>query len=122
MKAYYDKKPSAVEPVGNGNHLYRWNIEEETVTMHEGMENEPIDRIQYVCEEATINGEPAYDKCVEAVIRSRWSSDAEMALINKYNGYQLGIHQDSSIDTEYKEFLSFVNDAKEMVRRDLGIE
>ena len=21
MKAYYDKKPSAVEPVGNGNHL-----------------------------------------------------------------------------------------------------
>ena len=59
---------------------------------------------------------------MEAVIRSRWSADAEMALINKYNGYQLGIHRDSSIDGEYKEFLSFVAETKEMVRKDLGIE
>lgn len=58
-RAFYDVKPQALEAVGNGNYLYRWDIQEEEIQseiMQLG-EEEPIasvDRIQYSCCEATI--------------------------------------------------------------------
>ena len=48
--AYYDHEPSVFEAVGNGNYLYRWDIQEETVEREEG--GEPT--VQWSCKETTV--------------------------------------------------------------------
>lgn len=126
-RAYYDSKPSAFEAVGNGNYLYRWDIQEETIQremMKDGSE-EPIasvERVQYSCREVTIHGKPEYGKCVEAVIRSDYSAEAELALINQFNAYQQGVLSDAGVVSEYEEYLAFVSSVKSMVKEDLEIE
>lgn len=122
-RAYYDAKPKALEAVGNGDYLYHWDIQEETVqAMQEGSEYPVTERTQFSCFETVIHGEPTYDKCVEAVIRNNYTSDAELAMLNKYNSYQTGIISDDSIVTEYEQYLQFVASTKDMVRKDLEIE
>lgn len=124
-RAYYDTKPPKLEAVGNGNYLYRWDIQEEEVKheiMQEGKE-EPVSsvkKIQYSCREVTIHGKPEYGKCVEAVIRSDYSAEAELALVNKYNAYQQGLDVEADIVNEYTKYLSLVANVKRQVRKDLG--
>lgn len=126
-RAYYDKKPSAFEAVGNGDYLYHWDIQEETIQremMQDGSE-EPIasvERVQYSCRDVTIHGKPEYGKCVEAVIRSDYSAEAELSLINQFNAYQQGVSSDAGVVSEYEEYLAFVLSVKSMVREDLEIE
>lgn len=118
MKAYYDAKPSTLEAVGNGNYLYRWDIKEETAP---GMESGEGERTQWTCREVTIHGEPSYGKCVEAVIRSDYSAEAELSLINQYYAYQTGVTSDASVVEEYEEYLAYVAGIKEMVKKDMEI-
>lgn len=126
-RAYYDAKPKALEAVGNGNYLYRWDIKEEEVQsdfMQEGSD-EPLvseKRVQYSCCEATILGNPTYDKCVEAVIRDRYTAEQEMALVNKFNSYMNSVSTDGTGVDEYNEYLKYISDAKLMVKRDLELE
>lgn len=126
-RAYYDSKPTAFEAVGNGNWLYRWDIQEEKVqpeAMQEGSE-EPIasvERVQYSCREVTVHGKPEYGKCVEAVIRSDYSTESEFSLINQYNAYQQGVSSDASVVSEYEEYLAYVSSVKAMVKKDFDIE
>lgn len=121
-RAFYDARPKALEAVGNGDYLYHWDIQEETVqTMQGGSEDPVTERTQYSCLEAVIHGDPTYDKCVEAVIRNNYTSDEELAMLNKYNSYQTGIIADDSIVTEYEQYLQFVAATKEMARKDFGI-
>lgn len=126
-RAYYDTKPPKLEAVGNGNYLYRWDIQEEEVQhemMQEGKE-EPVSsvkKVQYSCREVTIHGKPEYGKCVEAVIRSDYSAEAELALINQFNAYQQGVLSDAGVVSEYEEYLAFVSSVKSMVKEDLEIE
>lgn len=120
-RAYYDEKPSVFQAVGNGDYFYHWDIQEETITnsVEEGPQSEAV---KYSCLETTISGEVSYDKCVEAVIRSEYSIDQEMAVINKYNSYKNGLTQDFDSLNEYNEFLQFVFDTKMMVKKDLERE
>ncbi len=126
-RAYYDTKPPKLEAVGNGNYLYRWDIQEEEVQhemMQEGKE-EPVSsvkKVQYSCREVTIHGKPEYGKCVEAVIRSDYSAEAELALINQFNAYQQGVLSDTGVVSEYEEYLAFVSSVKSMVKEDLEID
>lgn len=126
-RAYYDTKPPKLEAVGNGNYLYRWDIQEEEVQhemMQEG-EEEPVSsvkKVQYSCREVTIHGKPEYGKCVEAVIRSDYSAEAELALINQFNAYQQGVLSDAGVVSEYEEYLAFVSSVKSMVKEDLEID
>ena len=126
-RAYYDTKPPKLEAVGNGNYLYRWDIQEEEVQhemMQEGKE-EPVSsvkKVQYSCREVTIHGKPEYGKCVEAVIRSDYSAEAELALINQFNAYQQGVLSDAGVVSEYEEYLAFVSSVKSMVKGDLEID
>lgn len=113
MKAYYDNKPSEIEAVGNGNYLFRWNI------MPIDMKMEERTILQYVCEEATVKGKPEYGKLVESAIRENYTASNELALINKYNSYKQGIIEDETIETEYKEYLVFVNDIKQKAKEAL---
>ena len=117
-RAYYDKRPSAFEAVGNGNWLYRWDIQEEVIEREPDMGSVT----QYSCNEATIHGKPEYGKCVEAVIRDSYTQEEEFALINKYNTYQQGLNDGTEAVTGYMEYLSFVNDVKTMVREALELE
>lgn len=122
-RAYYDKKPKAFEPVGNGDYLYHWDIKEETMQIIQEGSDEPVtERTQFSCLETVIHGQPEYNKCVEAVIRKSYTSDEELAMLNKYNSYQAGVISDGSIVSEYEEYLQFVATTKEMVRKDLEIE
>lgn len=125
-RAYYDKRPSALEAVGNGDYLYRWDIQEEKVQremMQDGSdETASSDKVQYSCREVTIHGTPEYGKCIEAVIRSDYSAEAELSLINQYNAYQQGVTDDASVVGEYEEYLSFVSSVKDMVKKDMEIE
>jgi hypothetical protein len=126
-RAYYDTKPPKLEAVGNENYLYRWDIQEEEVQhemMQEGKE-EPVSsvkKVQYSCREVTIHGKPEYGKCVEAVIRSDYSAEAELALINQFNAYQQGVLSDAGVVSEYEEYLAFVSSVKSMVKEDLEID
>lgn len=126
-RAYYDTKPSKLEAVGNGNYLYRWDIQEEEVQhemMQEG-EEEPVSsvkKVQYSCREVTIHGKPEYGKCVEAVIRSDYSAEAELSVINQFNAYQQGVLSDAGVVSEYEEYLAFVSSVKSMVKEDLEID
>lgn len=126
-RAYYDTKPPKLEAVGNGNYLYRWDIQEEEVQhemMQEG-EEEPVSsvkKVQYSCREVTIHGKPEYGKCVEAVIRSDYSAEAELAIINQFNAYQQGVLSDAGVVSEYEEYLAFVSSVKSMVKEDLEID
>ena len=117
-RAYYDKRPSAFEAVGNGNWLYRWDIQEEVIEREPDMGSVT----QYSCNEATIHGKPEYGNCVEAVIRSDYSIEAEFSLINQYNAYQQGISSDASVVSEYEKYLAYVSSVKAMVKKDFGIE
>ena len=123
-RAHYDNKPLKIEAVGNGNYLYRWDIQEETIDrgiIRDGETSSTEKTVQYSCYETTIHGKPEYGKCVEAVIRESYTSNEEIALANKYNGYVMKIHDDSTIVDEYKDFLSFISTVKSMVKEDLGI-
>lgn len=117
-RAYYDKRPSAFEAVGNGNWLYRWDIQEEVIEREPDMGSVT----QYSCNEATIHGKPEYGNCVEAVIRSDYSTEAEFSLINQYNAYQQGISSDASVVSEYEKYLAYVSSVKAMVKKDFDIE
>lgn len=59
---------------------------------------------------------------MSAVIRAKYGIDAELALVNKYASYKQGIIDDSTIEAEYAEYLTFVKDVKEAVKAALGIE
>ena len=126
-RAYYDTKPPKLEAVGNGNYLYRWDIQEEEVKhemMQEGKE-EPVSsvkKVQYSCREVTIHGKPEYGKCVEAVIRSDYSAEAELAIINQFNAYQQGVLSNAGVVSEYEDYLAFVSSVKSMVKEDLEID
>lgn len=117
-RVYYDKRPSAFEAVGNGNWLYRWDIKEEVIEIEPDMGSVT----QYSCNEATIHGKPEYGNCVEAVIRSDYSTEAEFSLINQYNAYQHGISSDASVVSEYEKYLAYVSSVKAMVKKDFDIE
>lgn len=126
-RAFYDVKPQALEAVGNGNHLYRWDIQEEEILSEivQEQSDEPIEpgkRVQYSCCEATIIGTPTYDKCVEAVIRDKYTAEQEMALVNKYNSYQNSVTIDSAGVDEYNDYLKYIFNAKMVVKRDLELE
>lgn len=116
MKAYYDKRPAAIEAVGNGNCYYRQDIKETTSGDETG------ERSQWECDEYVVSGEADYDKCVAAVIRAKYGIDAELALMNKYNSYKQGIIDDVSIEEEYASYLTFVKDVKAKVKEALAMK
>ncbi len=80
-KAQYDHNPPKLEAVGNGSHLYRWNIEE--VTTEEGS--------IWECYEVVVWNEPTSDKLKEAVINAMWGKDLELKLLNDYNAANEGL-------------------------------
>lgn len=121
-RAFYSRKPSALEPVGNGNWLYRRDIRQEEprkgIGLHgrDGQEGRP----EWSCLEVTVIGSPSYGGIVEAVIRSRYSVSEELAMVNKYNARMSGAVVAEGIEEEYAEYLKWVDGVKRQAREDLS--
>lgn len=91
MKAFYDYKPAVLEAVGNGNHLYHYDIKE--VEVLDFMDTaEATKRTQWECEEVTVKGQPTNNGITKAVITERFPSDYEQKLVNEYNAANLGVY------------------------------
>lgn len=120
MIAYYDKKPSKFEAVGNGSYLYRMNIE--------SIQSEFMDKTytQWKCEEFTVWSPITPNKITESVITEKWDSNYEQKLVNDYNSAIIGIiidDADAKIQA-YKQYLSDRKSVKEQIDKDcedLGI-
>lgn len=117
-RSYYDTRPPKIEAVGNGSYIYRWDIQEETVThqaMSEG-EVEPvaeITKIQFSCYEVVVWATITSNKITEAVIAAMWDANYEQKLINEFNAANLGVYGGSKTSEEakakiatYKDFLA----------------
>ena len=130
--AFYDKKPSKLEAVGNGSHLYRFNIEEKISEVYtEGVNESTETKTQWECNEVTVWEPLTANKITEAVIASVCPASHEQKLVNEYNAANLGMVGGSKTSDDakakiaaYKEFLEYRNALKEQVDADcaeLGI-
>lgn len=119
MIAFYDKKPSNIEAVGNGSFMYRWNIQE---VVSEQEESEVKQTKQWKCDEIIVWSPMTSDKVINAAIHSKYSTEQELSLVNKFNAYQHGLDVAPDIVAEYTDYLSFVAEVRRTVRKDLGEE
>lgn len=127
MKAFSDHSPEIIEPVGNGNYLYHWDIQEIDREIDRLNDNTPIHIKQYAYQEVTVYPPLTSNNITKAVINSMWDSNYEQKLVNEYNAAELGVYDDeealNKVD-KYKEFLATRNAIKKQVDKDcknLGI-
>lgn len=121
MKSTSDIRPATIQPLGNGAYHYNYNIVERTETDPETGEVRTV----YDYDTVKVWDEPTYEKLVKAVIRETLDETQEFAIINEYNAGVLGVITDSAAKAAakqaYKDYLTFVDSTKAMVRQDLGI-
>ncbi|MEG2403106.1 MAG: hypothetical protein RSB34_09280 [Muribaculaceae bacterium] len=113
MKANYDKRPTAISEVGNGEYRYRWGIEEITIP---AMDNMPA-RVSWNCNEVVVYAPLTANKITEKVIDELWGHGVEAKLLNDYNAAQLGI-LDGSYVIRYKSFLTERKIIKDQIDKD----
>lgn len=108
MLAFYDKKPSVLEAVGNGSYRYRYNIEEVIPEVTDENASE-TNRSQWKCQEVTVWLPLSSNGITEAVISDKWEHNDEQKLVNEYNAVQLGIITGEEAEERvaaYKAFLT----------------
>lgn len=108
MLAFYDKKPSVLEAVGNGSYRYRYNIEEVIPEVTDDNADGAI-RSQWKCQEVTVWLPLSSNGITEAVISDKWENNYEQKLVNEYNAVQLGVITGEEAEERvaaYKAFLT----------------
>lgn len=115
-----DVQPQAIEKLGNGTYYYNYDIQSKqvTITDEEGQKKET--RWTYI--QTHLRGVPSYTACVQGIIRQFVTAEDELSLINKYNAYQMGAINDSSICAEYQEYVGLVSSIKSNVKKDFDLE
>ena len=98
MKSSSNIAPKTTEYLGNGKYHYNYNVVQSEV-----------DRFDY--NQITVKGKPTYESTVAAIVRDRYTVDAEMAIQRK------GIADNSN--QEFAEYNAFVEEIKAMVKEDL---
>lgn len=115
MQAFYDHKPSALEAVGNGSYLYRWELEEVAApAMGAAASDEQAKalpessdiRTQWRCREVTVYEPLTANKLTLAVIESIWGGGIEQKMLNDWNAVQLGILPEAPYKENYVNFLT----------------
>lgn len=105
MKASYSTRPSVLELMPDGHHLFRFDIEE--VVNGENT--------QFLCREVQIFGAVTSSKLTEAAITEKWGNGVENKLINEYNEFKAGLSEDSNAETRYVIFLAERKALKEYI-------
>lgn len=103
--------PAAIEAVGNGSYLYRWDINEKTMSGYE-------DLALWECYEVTVWGAPTQDSVTLKVINAMWGDGVEQKLLNDYQAAQLGLLDQSYADA-YVTFLTERKALKARITEDL---
>ncbi|MFI3317433.1 MAG: hypothetical protein SNF93_07765 [Rikenellaceae bacterium] len=107
-RVIYDNKPSAIEAVGNGSYLYRWQIEQ--IVSEEFT--------HWSCYQVIISNTPTQESITEKVIEAIWGGGVEQKLINDYQASLLGVI-DQSYTEPYMEFLAERKALKETIAEDV---
>ena len=113
-KVNSNNKPTVIEKVGNGTYLYHWDIKE--VQISDGT-NGTSTHTGYEYFEVKICEQLSCDAITKAVINEVYPKDTEQKLINDYNGYVLGILDESYL-TAYKAFISGRKVLKDQIKSD----
>lgn len=96
------QSPSVFEDLGDGTTHYNYNIVESEKESEGGT---PVTSFDY--DQVTIHGVPTYSKAVSAVIRSNYTVDKELSLINNYNRYQSAETADK-VEKHKEEYLAYL--------------
>ena len=111
--------PKTIQKLGNGTYYYHFDIQSEEVEVHD-MEQESRIETQYNFIQVLLSGQPNYNDCVKAIVRSYLTIDEEFDLINSYNSYVQNLTDDSSIVDEYKDYLNLLTQIKTKVKEDFS--
>ena len=114
--------PQVIQKLGNGTYYYNYDIREVEAEVEILDEKDSTKfETQYTFIQVLLNGQPNYKDCVRAIIRSFITIDEEFDLINSYNSYTKNLSTDSSIITDYQEYLTKLMDIKNKVKKDFGL-
>ena len=117
-----DVYPQVIQKLGNGTYYYNYDIRKIKAEVEILDEKDSTKfETQYNFIQVLLNGQPNYKDCVRAIIRSFITIDEEFDLINSYNSYTKNLSTDSSIITDYQEYLTKLMDIKNKVKKDFGL-
>lgn len=115
-------QPEKIQQLGNGTYYYNYNIQSKQVQVNDIETEELHEETRWDYIQVHLRGVPDYKKCIEAIIRAYITLEEELAIINKYSSYQLGVIQDSSATSKYYEYVRLVATIKTNVKKDFQIE
>lgn len=116
-----DVQPNSIEKLGNGSYYYNYDIKSRVVDVTDPETEEVTQETRWTYIQVHLRGIPEYSACIQAIIREYMSTEEELALINKYSAYQMGIISDSNVYSEYQEYCGLVAAIKANVKNDFNI-
>lgn len=114
-------KPAVIEKLGNGAYYYNYKITEKVVEVEDQETGEKHQETRWDFIQAYIKSQPDYRDAITAILRQYISADEEMALINKYNSFKMGITSNYGASAEYEEYCKLVAEIKAQVKADFKI-
>lgn len=115
-------QPNTIEKLGNRTYYYNYDIQSKTVEVIDPETESPTEETRWTYIQVHLRGTPECNACIQAVIRAYLTAEEELALINKYSAYQMGVINDSSICGEYREYVGLVASVKANVKKDFDVE
>jgi hypothetical protein len=103
MKSSSNIAPKTIEHLGNGKWHYNYNV----------VQTEVDGESRYDYDQVILKGKPTYESTVAAIVRDRYTVDAEIAIQRK------GIADNSN--QEFVGYNSFVEGIKAMVKEDIAL-
>lgn len=117
-----DVQPDLIEKLGNGTYYYNYDIKSKEVNVTDPETEDVTKETRWTYIQVHLRGVPECTACIQAIIREYISTEEELALINKYSAYQMGIITDSSICSEYQEYCGLVTTIKANVKKDFSVD
>lgn len=111
-----DIQPQIIEKLGNGTYYYNYDIKSKNIIVDN--QEEQVEKTIWTYIQVHLNGVPNHDDCIRGVIKQFVSIDDELALINKYSAYQLGISTDDSICIKYQDYIETLTNIRKNVKKD----
>ena len=115
MKSFSHNRPDTFQNVGDGSHYYNYAITELPPQQGELAPDQPV----YEYESVRVFGDLNVDNVTKAVLRERRDESEELALVNRYNSYVLGISDNESDMNDYQAYLEEIQQVRAMVQADL---
>lgn len=114
-------KPAVIEKLGNGAYYYNYKITEKVVEVESQESGEKHQETRWEFIQAYIKSQPDYRDAITAILRQYISADEEIALINKFNAFNMGVDVSSTICAEYESYCKLVAEIRAQVKADFKI-